>query len=398
MTTDRQQLAAPISDQAVVSGAAHPFRQPTARRRSARRFRWRWVVALLPTLVATVYYGLVATDRFVSEAQLVVRRAADDGAPKGGLASLLRLGSGSFNELSVVGAYVTSRDAVTALKARLPLAQIFGPPRADIIARWPSLYYGPTDEQFYRYYQTMVQAIPQHEKGILTISVQTFEPADSRAIALALVQLAEALANRMNERMLADSVRNAEEEVARSEETLIAAQVAVTEFRTREMVLDPERNAVLLAELIGKLNTELATTQTQIEQLGRIAPNTPGIAPLQSQAASLRQQIEAQRSVISTGDAALAGKIAEYERLNLQQQFASRRLASTVASLAVAKNQARRQQIYVERIVEPGLPDKSTMPRSFLNVLTVFGWSMLLYLVLWTVVSGMREHAAQERT
>lgn len=366
------------------------------RRPLGLRLRWTWLLVLLPTLLAATYYGFFATDRYVSEAQLVIRKASDDGR-RGGLASLLGLGASGFDEISVISAYVTSKDAIHALQARLPVAQIFGPPEADPIARWPSVFYGPTEEQFYRYYQTMVQAIPQQEKGILTISVQTFKPSDSRAIALALVELAEALANRMNERMLADSVRSADDEVKRSEEALIAAQVAMTGFRTREMMLDPERNAVLVAELIGKLNTELATTQAQIDQLGAVAPNTPQAALLRSQATSLRQQIEAQRGSIASGDTALARKIGEYDRLDLQQKFAARRLASTVAALAAAKNQAHRQQIFVERIVEPGLPDKSTRPRSLAIVVTVFGWSMLAYLVIWTVASGMREHAAEAR-
>jgi capsular polysaccharide transport system permease protein len=55
---------------------------------------------------------------------------------------------------------------------------------------------------------------------------------------------------------------------------------------------------------------------------------------------------------------------------------------------------ARRQQIFLQRIVEPNLPDKATMPKRLVNPLTVFGWSLLFYLIFWLVSSGLREHSA----
>lgn len=369
------------------------FAQSYPRRRRPACTGWRWLVVLLPTVLAALYYGAIASDRYVSEAQIVVRNASEQAAA-GGLSSFLKTaGIGGPDDLSIVQAYIRSRDALHALQERLSVREIFGPPSADFVARWPSALYGDTEEDLYRYYLTRVAVASNHKTGVLTLSVQAFEPAQARAIASALVDLAEGMVNRLNERVRSEGVKSADDEVQRSEQALVASQVALTQFRNRELILDPERSAVLFSKLIGKLNAELAVTLTQIAQLRASAPNNPQLATLNAHAQSVRQQIEAQKNIVSSAGSGLADKLAEYERLDLQQQFATRRLATAIASTTVAKAQARRQQIFLERIAEPNLPDKSTQPERIVEVVTILGWSLLFYLIIWVIGAGVREHA-----
>ena len=391
------QMISAQADRAVIEASDVRLRHLRARRRS--RQAWAWLIMALPTLMALVYYGLVASDRHLSEAQIVVRRASDQGS-SGGFASFLKSAGigGGPDDINIVQAYVLSRDALRSLQEKLPIKAMFGPPGADFIARWPSLIYGRTEEELFRYYQTMVTAAPDPETGVLTITVQAFDAADAKAIAGALLDLAEAMVNRMNERAQSEGIKSANDEVRRSEEALVASQVALTQFRNRELILDPQQNAVLLSELIGRLNTELASTLAQIEQLRQNAPNNPQFGPLKAHASSLRQQIEAQRDSISLAGSGLADKVSEYERLNLQQEFATRRLTGAVAALTLATAQARRQQIFLERIVEPNLSDKSTRPKRLANTVTVIGWSLLLSLIYWLLGAGIREHAAARRS
>lgn len=363
-----------------------------------RLYKWFAVLVVLPTLLTSLYYGLIAADRYVSEAQIVVRKASAP-APSGGLASILKTElSGGADEASAVQAYILSRDALSSLGTKLPIKTYFEVPQADFLARWPSWIYGRSDEEFYRYYKTMISAKPGPETGVLTLSVEAFDPAAARRITAALLELAEGQVNKLNDRIRADTIRTAMDEVSRSEEALVASQIALTQFRNRELLLDPRQNSVLLAELIGKLNTELANTTAQLEQLRRSAPNSPQLAPLVAQASSLQQQIASQREQVATSGSSLAEKVSEYERLQSQQTFAIRRLASTVATLSSAQAEARRQQVFLQRIVEPNQPDKAIMPRRLANSVTVLGWSMLIYLIFWLLSSGIREKSATNST
>ena len=90
---------------------------PAARRSRLRRLRVLvsplFVFAvLIPTLVATVFYGLIASDTFVSEARFVVR--SPQRPQFSGLGALLQGGSFSRaqDDTYSVHDYVLSRDAL----------------------------------------------------------------------------------------------------------------------------------------------------------------------------------------------------------------------------------------------------------------------------------------------
>jgi capsular polysaccharide transport system permease protein len=88
----------------------------------------------------------------------------------------------------------------------------------------------------------------------------------------------------------------------------------------------------------------------------------------------------------------LAGKAAEYERLALDKEIADKMLESAMGTLALARSDALHQQLYLERIVEAGLPDRAMEPRRVRNIAA----TLLLGLVIWGVLSltvaAVREH------
>jgi capsular polysaccharide transport system permease protein len=53
----------------------------------------------------------------------------------------------------------------------------------------------------------------------------------------------------------------------------------------------------------------------------------------------------------------------DLEDLVLERQFADRQLAEATTALVEARQEARRQALYLERVVGPGLPDEATRPR-----------------------------------
>ncbi len=80
-----------------------------------------FVVALSPTLLGATYYGLIATDRYVSEAQFVVRSATRSSGAGGFAAFLQMVGiSKSQDDTFSVHDFIGSRDAVIQLAERLP--------------------------------------------------------------------------------------------------------------------------------------------------------------------------------------------------------------------------------------------------------------------------------------
>jgi capsular polysaccharide transport system permease protein len=78
--------------------------------------------------------------------------------------------------------------------------------------------------------------------------------------------------------------------------------------------------------------------------------------------------------------------------LQLDREFADQQLAIAMAALEAARNEAQRQQLYLETIAKPNRPDTAIYPRRVFGVIATF----LLGLVAWGIaallIAGVREH------
>lgn len=213
-------------------------------------------------------------------------------------------------------------------------------------------------------------------------------------IADTLLDLSEMMVNRMNARIHEDAVRVAADEVKRNEDRLVAAQVAITRFRNAELTIDPASSSVIVTELIARLSGELAQAQTQLREMSAVAPDGPLIGPMRRRVAALELQIQNERRKLSGEEGGLAAKIAAYERLVLEREFAKKSLESAVQALDAANTEARRQQLYLERIAQPVSADYPLAPERLRMTLTIAAANLLVLLMGWLILSGIQERVA----
>jgi capsular polysaccharide transport system permease protein len=357
----------------------------------------RIILAFIPTIVAVVYFGFIATDRYVSEAKFIVRTAAK---PVGlsGIGSFLHMAGIARDQDDVfsVQDFMTSRDAVEQLEEKLKISELYGRPEADFVARYPSWFYGDSDEEFHEYLQWMIGVSFISTKGITTISVQAFRAEDAKAIALGLLDLGEQLVNKMNARIQNDAVHVAADEVSRDEQRLVAAQLAITDFRNKEMMIDVDQSSIIITQLIAKLDADLSQTKAQLIETMVASANSPMITVLRGHIAAVQAQILEERSRISDESTGLARKLADYEKLSLEGEFAKKELSAATSRLDIARVEAQRQQLYLERIVEPNEPDYPMEPDWLRMIASVFGVNALGLLMVWLIFSGIREHVSPQ--
>lgn len=354
------------------------------------------VIVVAPTLLASVYYGLVASKRYVSEASFIVRGVSSH-RPNGFEALFQTFGiSRAVDDSNAVQQYMLSRDAARALMSELPLREMFSRPQADVFARYPyrlSFWRSESFERLFDYYLDHVTVVQNVAKGLTTLTVVTFDAEDSRKIAKALLRRAEEMVNRMNMRAQNDAVRSAENDLALAERRVIEAQRDLTGFRNRELLIDPSKNSLAVLDTISKLSDELTRTIARIEETVKTAPSNPAIPASRAKAAALENQIASERAKLAGRDGALAPKVAEYEQLALARELAEKALAGASASLERARQEARRQQIYIEEVVPPNLPDEAIEPKRMRSIATVFVLSLVIVAVLWILTAGAQEHA-----
>jgi capsular polysaccharide transport system permease protein len=363
---------------------------------------WHWLLGhrlflytvAIPTTVSIIYFGLVASDIYISESRYIVRGSQQQSSSTLGLmlkdTGLSRAEDDSYS----VQNFILSRDALIALDNQLHLKAAFSASSVDFVRRFASLGRDRSFEAFRDYYQNMVDVQLDSDSSITTLKTRAFSAADARAMNGRLLEFAEDLVNRLNERANRDMIRYAAGEVAEAEAQSRAASRALAQFRNQNGVIDPEQQSAIPLQRIGKLEDQRIATNAQLELLDKLASNSPQIGVLRQQAQQLNQEIaEETQRVAGTGGRSLAGKAAEYERLALTKAIADKMLESAMGTLALARNEALRQQLYLERIVQPGLPDQAMEPHRKRNIAATLLLGLIIWSVLSLTVAAVREHA-----
>jgi len=351
------------------------------------------ITFVLPTMIALLYYGLVAADRYTSEAQFVVRSPSRTGIDQ--ITSVIPTNTSTeraSDEAGAVHQFVRSRDAVDLLLREADLRAILSRPESDPIWRFPGWLSRDLREKLFDRYLDFVSIKQDSSTNISTLAVQSFRPDDSVKIARVLLQGSEDLINRLNERARRDTIRAAEAEVEIAKDRAFQRREELTAFRTRAGTVDPAKSSQNLLETIGKLSFEAAQVNAQLAEALRNAPQGPQVTNLRNRIQAIEQQIVEEKRQIGGSAQALAPIIAEYERLVLEREFADRALASALASLENARIESQRQQLYLERVVEPHAADYPNQPKRLLSIGIVIALSFSLYAICRAFVDNIRRH------
>lgn len=374
---------------------AAPTPPPRPRSRLRRFLRHPFTLfVLLPTLLVTGYYFTVAAPQYVSEARIVVRTRGETqhGAALNPLATILgAAGNVGAGDASTVREYLLSNDAVRNAQERIDLVTLWQRAEADPVAR----LYNTEPELLARYYNDMVSASIDSGTGVLTMRVRAFRPEDAKQIADTLLDLSESLVNRLSTRAREDALRFAQEEVTLAEQRVVASREALTRFREDQQDLDSASSATASQQQIVAMEAALTGARAELrERMTFMRTDNPALQGVRNRIEALERQIEAERLRRTRGDGALVQQLANYERLNLEREFADRQLASATAGLEGARMDAQRQQVYLARVAEPNLPVYPLYPRKLISIGSVFLGLAVAFGIGWLLLASMRDHAA----
>jgi capsular polysaccharide transport system permease protein len=350
------------------------------------------VCVALPTLVSMVYFGWVASDVYISESRFLIR--APERQPTSALGLVLK-GAGftrSADDAYAVHDYVMSRDALKQLDKSLSVRAMFSNENIDRFSRFGGIDGDQSFESLHKHYQKRVDLQIDSSSSIGTLTVRAYSSGDALLINQALLSMSEALVNQLNERGRQDLIGFAQSEVQKAEARVRDTSMALSAFRKAKSVVDPEKQATAQLQQIGKVQDELLANRTQLIQLQSVTPQNPQIPVLKKRIAAL-EQAERDQSLGVTGKTdSLIQKASDYQRLALENEFASRQMAAALHSLEQARDDAKRQQLYLERIVQPNRADIATEPRRLRSIAVTLLLSLMIWGIVSLLLSGIREH------
>ncbi|MDH2131072.1 capsule biosynthesis protein [Sphingobium yanoikuyae] len=377
---------------------ADPSVQRSAWARWLKKRRWFLLFVVTPTLLATLYYGLIASDVYISESRFVIKSPDQKRSQMSTLANLVQTTglSGGQEQANEVLTYVRSRDALKALERNIAVRDKFATGQADLLSRFPQPLSDGGFESLFRYYGKMVEARMDAENGTAIIKVKAFAPQDAYIINRELLDLSEGLVNRLNGRAQNKGIAEAQKQVDQATQRAKAARVALGQYRNAQGLIDPSKQAVGVLEIANTMIGERAALQAQLDLMQRLAPGNPSIPALRNKINAISMQIASQDGRVVGNDNGIASKLGGYESLLVEQEFATQSLNAANAALVQARADAQRQQFYLERVVDPNTPDTPLLPKRLINILIVAAAALCLYFIAWMFTVGVLEHAPED--
>ena len=365
---------------------------PGRRRKSSRSLLLALVVVVgLPTLLATLYYGLIASPQYVSEASVTIRSSKQQASSLLDNLVVAQDGIAGATETQLVADYFQSRDILAQVEADIGFRQRYASYNADFFSR---LEPGASMEDMHSYFKTVV-AVTDDGAGLLKLKVNAFTAEDAAAVANAAIKAAETMVNRLSEAAQKDAMASARNEVDVAEARLVRASDAVMAYQKRSGDLDPSRTAETILGVVAGLETELASARIErAEVTSYLRPGSPAIRALDSRIAALQRQIGIERGrLAANNDTTLAEELQAFERERLQLELSGAAFKSALASLEAARLSAQNERSYLVAYVAPSIPDVAVEPNRLYKIATAFAVSLLAFGIGALIVGAVREHA-----
>jgi capsular polysaccharide transport system permease protein len=350
--------------------------------------RWNFIVfALVPMILASTYFGVIASSQYQTESQFAVR--AGETAPLDTLASLSGASSlQALQDTMVVYDYVKSRSIVEELEKRVHLRDMFARGSVDWISR-----FGPNTsmEALTTYWWWKVSPSIDTQSGIITVDLNAFAPEDSLKIGQAVLTLSEELINRMSERARNDVMYQALTELNRAEARTQKSYDALREIRDQQGLIDPHKEADGINQMIEALRLDRTRQQQDIIANSRLlSPNAPQVEAARARLAATDEQIAKLGAQLTqpkgSGTETLSSAIVRFDQANLERTAAENEFSAAATSYEQARVKAERQNMYVHAFVTPVLPQDSLYLRRLYFSLGACGAILALWLlgnVVW---------------
>ena len=357
------------------------------------------VCVILPSLLGALYFFLIASERYAASASFAVRSM--DSVPAGGdflgaIAGLSSVGT-TTTDSYIVLEYLKSRELIEKVQSEFDLREAFSRSSIDFFYQMDA---SSPIEDVVDYWDWMITASYDNTSAIVNFEVQAFTAQDAETIAALIVKYSQELINRLSEKARKDAVQFAQKEVASAEVRLKVIREEMRKFRSSSSAVDPTASAAAQVQLVTGIETQLIELRARLGTLlASLDEDALPVVQLRKQIASLeRQLLETQTEVTNeTGDPSRVGRglsslLADYEKLQVDMEFAQKAYATSLASLERARAEADRQQRFLAVFASPGLPELAIYPYRGLNTFLVFISALILWSIGVLLAYSIRDH------
>ncbi|WP_312189741.1 sugar transporter [Leclercia sp.] len=357
-------------------------------KQSLRLGSFQWVVACF--VISVIYFGFIASDRYVSRAELVVKQSDQIKMLPDAL-SMLGLGGNNHQDVLLIQDYLKSEDLLNKLDKALGLKAHYQSHKVDYFSRLPD---NVSREEFLKYYREHLTLRLDDISGVLTIELQAFDPAYGQKVVGVMLKESEVFINKLGHQVALEQLAFVEKEVDRAYQRVQAEKAKVLEFQNTHHLISPESTSTARMGVVSQIEAQLAQQQAQLKQLQSYMKATaPAVVSVQARVDALTEQLAQEQARLTGADKNAMNEVtASYMDVQTQATLAADLYKTGLISLEQARIEAYRKLKHLLIISQPTLAEDAEYPRRLYNLATIGVLLCLLYGLIVMGLATLREH------
>jgi len=341
-----------------------------------------WLV-VLPSLLFTIYQVFIATERYESQAQVIVQQPDAMATMDASMALLSGMGMPTGNsDTELVKAYIYSADMVKYLNQELDLRGHYS---QDFIDYFSVIHEDDTREELFAYYQDRVKVIINEKSGVISIYSQGFDSDYAQNLTNEIVKRAEWFINSIGHQLANAQLSFVQGEHATIEKQLAQAQANLLNFQQKYNLLDPTAEGMAMQQITYTLEGQIAAKQTELKATQAImSSRAPQVLALHNELNALKAQLTAERNKLAQtgqGEMPVSELLAQFTDYKVKMELAIQAYTSSQISLEKSRIEAYRQIKYLIVVEKATLSQESKYPDVFYNI--------SLFVLLFSLVFGI---------
>lgn len=350
--------------------------------------------AFLIASILSFYWIFWASDRYVSEAHIIIQRTDLSGNNQNiDISSLLGQAGNSRSDQMLLRDYLLSLDMLKKLDSKLNLRAHYSNREHDIFSRiWDQ---NVEIEWLHKYYLNRINVDFDDFSGVLVIKAQAYDAKTAKAITAMLVQEGTSYMNELAQNLAQVQVIFLERQVNHLSKQALLARQAVVNFQNKKALASPEAEAENLVNILAKLKQEKSDLQTQKASLQAYLVEThPNVVMINQRLSAVEKQISQEQSKLTSinNGRSLNRTVEEYQRLEQSASFAQDIYKSALIALEKGRIEALRTIKTVSILQAPSLPEYPMQPRRMYNTLVSFLVCFLIAGLLHLLIAVIKDH------
>jgi capsular polysaccharide transport system permease protein len=348
------------------------------------------LLVVLPFLVFGLYQLILASPRYESQAQLIVKEPNGMATLDPAMAVMSGFGISSGNsDTELVKAYIHSNDMLTYLERELNVSQHFSDSEYDFFSR---LSGSASREDQLSFYLDKVTIEIDEKSQVITIKAQAFSSSIAQLLSQSIVNRAEWYINEVGRNLAKEQLDFVQQEHTLIQEKLRGAKSVLLDFQRRYNLLDPEAEGIALQQISYELEGLIAAKTTELRALSTsMSDGAPLVLQARAELDSLTQQLNNERSRLtdqSTDDTAgglvsrsmgVGQILAKYSDYKIDLELALQAYTSSLISLEKSRIEAYRQLKYLVVVETSTVPEEAAYPEVQYNLALMLVLQLMIF-------------------